>query len=393
MLKTVAQSQGLVRSHREASDTGAEEIKRLRILHADTDDLDNPLAGGQPVRTFAVNSRLSSRHDITVVTSVYQKSVRRMSREGVDYRRLGIRIPKWGLSPHLSYLASIGPATRFWEHDLFVEEFMPPFGFCGAPWWTRKPVVLIVQWYFFEQWEKRYRLPFRRLMAWIASKGRYRYVIVQTEAMMRELQPYLPNASFRVIPCGIDDDAFSEGPSEGDYALYMGRLDMDHKGLDMLIDSWEELSRLEKVPLVIAGDGPAKDQMRARIEEKGLARFVRFAGRISGKEKKRALRDCRFMVVPSRYETFGISALEAMAAAKPVVCFDIPHLNEVVGNEWGVCVPSFDVSAFAKAALDLWRSPALCKTLGSAGQSRARSYRWDEIAARQEEFYLELVRL
>jgi glycosyltransferase involved in cell wall biosynthesis len=364
--------------------------QRLRILHIDTDDLENPLRGGQPVRTFAINSRLAARHSITVFTAVYPKCRRRQSRAGVFYRRLGFQLPPFGLSPHLSFLASVGPTVARTPHDLVVEEFTPPVGFCGIPWWTRKPVVLVAQWYFFEQWERRYRMPFRRWMRRVASKDRYRYLITQSEAMSREFRQFLPDATIRCIPSGVEDTAFTETSSLGEYVLFLGRLDIDHKGLDLLIEAWRQVCGKSGVPLVIAGEGPGRTVLEKAIADSKLGSLVKLIGRVEGAAKSRALVGSRILAMPSRYETFGITALEAMAAAKPVVCFDIDHLNELAMPPWAVQVPKFDPYAFAGAIVELWNDPDRCQAMGSHARQRATEYRWDDIARRQEEFFLEI---
>jgi phosphatidylinositol alpha-mannosyltransferase len=363
---------------------------RLRILHADTDDLENPLRGGQPVRTFAVNSRIAPRHDITVFTSVYKGCRRRLERSGVFYRRLGFRLPPFGLSPHLSFLAALGPVIARTPHDLVVEEFTPPIGFCGLPWWTKAPVVLNVQWYFFEQWEKRYHLPFGRWMKRVARTGRYRYVIVQSNAMGRELQSLLPGATIRRIASGIDDSAFIGSQSAGEYALFLGRLDIEHKGLDLLINAWQKICGPAKIPLVIAGEGPARVELEARISRENLGGLIRLIGRVEGTAKQDVLKHCRLFVMPSRYETFGIAALEAMAAGKPVVCFDIDHLNELAAPPWAENIAKFDSEALGHAVARLWLNPDRCQAMGEQARRRANDYRWDEIARQQEDFYLEI---
>jgi len=363
---------------------------RLRILHADTDDLDNPLRGGQPVRTFAVNSRLAARHDITVFTSVYKNCRRRMERNGVFYRRLGFRLPPFGLSPHLTFLTALGPMIARTSHDLVVEEFTPPVGFSGLPWWTKAPVVLCVQWYFFEQWEARYHLPFGRWMKRLAKTGRYRYVIVQSKAMQREFQSLLPDATVRHIAPGIDDSAFVERQGAGDYVLFLGRLDVEHKGLDLLITAWRTICGPAKIPLVIAGEGPARAELEIRIAREKLGGLVRFVGRVEGTAKREALQRCRIFVMPSRYETFGIAALEAMAASKPVVCFDIDHLNELAVPPWAEIVAKFDSEAFGHAISRLWSNPDRCQEMGIQACLRACDLRWDAIARQQENFYREI---
>ncbi|HZP61005.1 MAG TPA: glycosyltransferase family 4 protein [Opitutaceae bacterium] len=364
---------------------------RLRILHADTDDLENPLRGGQPVRTFAVNSRLAARHDVTVFTSVYQNCRRRLERNGVRYRRLGFRLPPFGLSPHLSFLAALGPAVARTPHDLVIEEFTPPVGFCGLPWWTRAPVVINMQWNFFQQWEKRYHLPFRRWMRRMAQTGRYRYVIVQSHAMGREMQSLLPDATVRRIVSGIDDNAFVQGGGEGEYALFLGRLDTEHKGLDLLLEAWRKVCGPAKVPLVIAGDGPARAELETAVARDGLAGVIRFVGRVEGAAKRETLARCRLFVMPSRYETFGIAGIEAMAAGKPIVCFDIDHLNELAAPPWAEPITKFDSEAFGRTVARLWLSPEQCQRMGEEARRQAQAYRWDVIAQQQEDFYCEIL--
>jgi glycosyltransferase involved in cell wall biosynthesis len=363
---------------------------RLRILHADTDDLENPLRGGQPVRTFAVNARIAARHDITVFTSIYKHCRRRMERNGVLYRRLGFRLPPFGLAPHLSFLTALGPTIARTPHDLVVEEFTPPVGFCGVPWWTKAPVVLNVQWYFFDQWEKRYHLPFSRWMRRLARTGRYRHVIVQSDAMGREMRSLLPGAIIRRIPSGIDDSAFAGSQGVGDYVLFLGRLDMEHKGLDLLIEAWRKVCGPAKIPLVIVGEGPARTEIEVMIAREQLGGLVRLIGRVEGPAKQEALRRCRLFVMPSRYETFGIAGIEAMAASKPVVCFDIDSLNELAAPPWAENIAKFDCEALGQAVARLWQNPERCQVMGEQARRRAWDYRWDAIARQQEDFYLEI---
>jgi len=365
----------------------------MRILHADTDDLDNPLHGGQPVRTYEINSRLAARHDITVFTAVYKGCRRRLEREGVKYRRLGFRLPPFGLSPHLSFLAALGPAVRRAPHDLAVEEFTPPVGFCLLPRWTQKPVVSIVQWFFFQEWHARYHLPFERWMRSLAARNQqlYRRFIVQTGAMQREFQAMFPQAQVRKIPCGVSDELFRLEPARGDYALYLGRL-APGKGLDLLLDAWRDGCAARGIPLVIAGAGPELGRLARRTADEGLSQSVRFVGWVSGQDKLNLLQQCRFKVLPSRSETLGLTALEALAAGKPVLAFNIPNLDEIVRPPWGALAPAFEAGQLGKLACELWAQPEHCAEMGRQAREFANSFRWDALAKEQEAFYLEAVR-
>lgn len=375
----------------------------MKILCTDTDDLDNPLHGGQPVRTFAINSRLAKQHQITVLTSSFPGChEKEKNRSGVQYKRIGRYIPPFGLSPHFTFLASLRSHIKKIPHDLLIEEFTPPIGFCRTPWMTDKPVISMVQWFFFESWEKRFHLPFSKWMKNIASKNRYRYFIVQTDSMARRFRELAPEALVQTIPCGLDEESFSPSPSidedphqnktgSKDYVLFLGRLDVEHKGLDLLLNAWNKICQQHRIPLVIAGEGEAREYLEKRIKEENLDGLVQLVGKVQGEKKQELLKKCSVFAMSSRFETFGISAAEAMAAGKAVVAFDIENLNEVVSPPWGILIPPFDEEAFGQAIAELWNNPKHSQELGNKAWQEAQRYRWDEIARIQEAFYFEVI--
>lgn len=365
----------------------------MRIIHTDTDDIDNPLGGGQPVRTFEVNRRLANRHDISVLTSSYKQCQRELTREGVHYQRLGLTVPRWGLSSHLTYLARLPAALKQMPHDLVVEEFVPPFGFCDLQRYTSQPVVSIVQWFFFDDWEKRYKLPFESLMRKRALAQPNRHIIVQTHAMGEYFKSLIPKANIVKIPCGIDPAILLSAQTEGDYALFLGRLDIHHKGLDDLLLAWKLLVEQGiHIPLRIVGDGRDGERLKELTKVLGLQHCVQFLGRLSGLEKYQVIRQSRMMVMPSRQETFGITALEAMASGRPVVAYDIPHMNEVLRPNWSQLLKLGDVDGFSRAVAEYWKNSAYARAHGQAGYEAAAAYSWNEIALQQDAFYREVIK-
>jgi glycosyltransferase involved in cell wall biosynthesis len=150
----------------------------------------------------------------------------------------------------------------------------------------------------------------------------------------------------------------SQGPHAGTYALVVSRL-APEKGVDVAIDA----CRLAGVPLVIAGDGPEQEALRARAVEGD----VRFVGRIDDAELKRLRAGAALAIVPSRSaETFGMAAAEAMAAAVPVVASRIGALPELV--EQASLVDPGDSNALAQAIERLWGD----RSVGARGQERVR---------------------
>ena len=253
--------------------------------------------------TWATPSEAGSRYALTRSTRVSHKTTRSPSlpppiktasanncATGIHYRRLGLRIPGSGLSPHLSFLGCLPYAVKTTPHDLVVEEFTPPTGFCMLPWWTRKPVVSMVQWFFFRDWERRYKLPFERMMRGLGKRADYRHFIVQTDRMGDYFRELMPDVHIWKVPCGIGAEAFHVAQDDGAYALYLGRLDLGHKGLDYLIDAWRRLAAAgTRIPLKIAGAGPAEDWLRGQIMQLPPART---ASSWSAVSKGRTRRRC-----------------------------------------------------------------------------------------------------
>jgi phosphatidyl-myo-inositol alpha-mannosyltransferase len=75
----------------------------MRILHIDPDDIDNPLSGGGPRRTYEIYRRLAARHEIVVLTPTFSGSTKEKVREGIRYLRLGRRIGDHGSSHHITF--------------------------------------------------------------------------------------------------------------------------------------------------------------------------------------------------------------------------------------------------------------------------------------------------
>jgi glycosyltransferase involved in cell wall biosynthesis len=365
----------------------------MKIIHADSDDIENPLRGGQPVRTYEINTRLSNNHHITVYTATYKGSQPQVLRNQIDYKRLGITIPHWGLSSHLSYLARLPNAVKNTPHDLVVEEFCPPFGFCDLHKVTTKPALSIVQWFFFDEWQKRYKLPFEAMMRKRAVAQPHRHILVQTNRMGDYFKDLLPESDIYKVPCGINAEALQPSDGLGDYALYLGRLDTQHKGLDDLLLAWKMLNEQGvAIPLWLVGTGQDESALKSQVNQFGLSHLIYFKGRLEHAEKNKALKGCRFLVMPSRQETFGLTALEAMASEKPVIAYDIDHLNELLKPSWSGLVKLGDVAEFANLVAFYWQNDAFCLAQGANAYQEAKQYLWDILASQQADIYNELTK-
>jgi glycosyltransferase involved in cell wall biosynthesis len=161
-----------------------------------------------------------------------------------------------------------------------------------------------------------------------------------------------------------DDFATSTSAGEGGYALAVGRLSAE-KGFAYAVRA----SALSRVPLLIAGDGPLLDELRALVSETGAP--VELLGRVSPERVRELLRGAAMAVVPSvGPDVMPFAALEAMAAGVPVVAARSGSLPELVGPER--CVRRSDPEALAAAMRGLWEDAGRRAAEGEAALARAR---------------------
>ncbi|HEY3941210.1 MAG TPA: amino acid adenylation domain-containing protein [Acidimicrobiales bacterium] len=374
-----------VRTLLAAGSSGDSPGTRPRVLHLGYEDPRRSGAGGGSVRTHEINRRLAADFDITVVCARYRGS-RPRCEDGVQYRHVGL--PGGYFSELLAYFACIPLALARHRSDLVVEDFGAPFSSVAVPWLTRRPVVGVVQWLFAAEKSRQYHVPFSAVER-LGVRSHDRLIAVSGE-LGQVLARRNPRALVSVVANGLDEVAFEPPPATDrrDFA-YLGRLEVAQKGLDLLLDAYARIAGDVEQDLVLGGDGPDRDQLEAMVAERGLTGRVRFAGRIAADARFAWLAAADLVVMPSRYETFGMVAAEAMAMQTPVVAFDIPCLRELVDGGVGVLVPAYDVAAYAEALRSLALDPVRRRSLGQRGPARVTPLRWATMAERQAAIYRE----
>ncbi len=149
-----------------------------------------------------------------------------------------------------------------------------------------------------------------------------------------EWNPGMKNAAHVTVPLGLGTaETPKSAPSGTPVALMIGRLARaeGYKGHREMIQAWPLV--LEQAPdaqLWIAGDGNLRRDLEQLAQARGLNGHVRFLGEIPDAEKEDALRQCRFVALPSRGEGFGLVYLEAMRMGRPCLVSDTDAGREVV---------------------------------------------------------------
>ncbi|MEM2971277.1 MAG: glycosyltransferase family 4 protein [Candidatus Bathyarchaeia archaeon] len=203
----------------------------------------------------------------------------------------------------------------------------------------------------------------------------------------------VPSSKLCVVPNGVDVTKFWFNFNFWDVKrrfahdsekilLYVGRL-VPEKGLDILIKALPiVLSKGIPAKIVVVGDGPQRDEYQQLADNLGLHDKVFFAGHVDDWTLRALYRVADVTVVPSRFEPFGIVALEAMAAHCPLVVTACGGLNEIVDHEGtGLKVPMNNPEALAWAITRVVTDRGFRDWIvHNAYQKCLWNYNWDKIA-------------
>lgn len=144
----------------------------------------------------------------------------------------------------------------------------------------------------------------------------------------------------------------------------------NEKGVDVLLQAFVLARKtLPDVHLLIVGDGPQKDYLQNLTIDLGIANACTWSGRLPWNEAMRYLSMMDIVVVPSRFEGFGLSAIEAMACEKPVVASSVGGLAEIIQDgKNGFLVPAENANGFADCIIELSKDEEKRKSLGEAAR-------------------------
>jgi glycosyltransferase involved in cell wall biosynthesis len=232
-----------------------------------------------------------------------------------------------------------------------------------------------------------------------------RRAVAISPAVARRLEEGgVARGSVRVIPSAVDPRglAASDAPAtlrsrlgldgEAFVVLVLAAL-VPRKGIDVLIDAFAGLrAAVPRARLLVAGEGPERAALEERARRAELGESALFLGRRDDKGDLLAL--CDVLALPSRQEGLGVAALEAMAAARPVVASRVGGLAEAVEHgRTGLLVPPDDPRALEEALARLAADPELRAALGAAGPGRvADGHLPEQMVLAYEALYREILR-
>lgn len=221
------------------------------------------------------------------------------------------------------------------------------------------------------------------------------WTLVPTESLRRELERH-GFLNLRVIARGVDTTLFNParrspllragwgaGPDDP-VLLHVGRIAAE-KNIDALQTAYAAArKKAPRTRLVMVGDGPARDEMRARCPD------VVFAGTRRGEDLAAHYASADVFLFPSLTETYGNVTLEALASGLAVVAFGYAAAAETIRHDQnGWLAPKGDTSAFAALAVAAVSEQARARAVGGRARESALQLGWDPVV-RQLETLLEI---
>lgn len=210
----------------------------------------------------------------------------------------------------------------------------------------------------------------------------------------------IDRAKIEIVPNGIDFSFYDNLPDQGLFKekygigknekiiLYLGRIHAI-KGIDLLVDAFSDLvNKIENIRLVIAGpDDGFLSTLKAQIENLKIRDRILFTGPLYEMDKLRAYVDADVYVLPSVYEAFSVTVLEACACGIPVIVTDRCGIADFVSGRVGYVV-KFDKYILQDAIFKILCNENLKKEFGLLGRDLVNEkFNWMNLVGRLELIY------
>lgn len=197
-----------------------------------------------------------------------------------------------------------------------------------------------------------------------------------------------------VIPNGVNLESFRSANMIklfGEPALlYVGRLE-SAKGICTLVRSMKHLvNLLPNAVLHIVGDGSLMKTLKDFVMSNDLGEKIIFHGSVFSNLAS-FYKSADISIIPSVYESFGITVVEAMAAGKPIVATKFGAIPEILQNQENGLLIEPNETNILNAISNLWDDKALMNKISKNNLVRAKRYDWEKVAQRYIELYENMI--
>ena len=159
------------------------------------------------------------------------------------------------------------------------------------------------------------------------------------------------------------------------------------KRIPDIIEVFEGVTKRIKARLILIGNGPEKERVRALIEQKGLDKVVHFLGKQNDVSTLISCADLYLLL--SEHESFGLTSLEAMSCGVPVVGTSGSGMNEFLGDgKAGLLFDIGDIPSMVEGCIQILTNPEKASKMGKSGRERVlKHYSKEHVVGLYEDLY------
>lgn len=338
----------------------------------------HPYKGGIEERIKAIGKRLSNNHEIHIVTSQLPGTKPFEVIDGIRVHRLPSRYFQI-YNPPLIFTSGIKKKIQELKPDLIHLHYRWAWEYTKAVASFLYDIPVVITWHNEvgegEMWQRPFSFLNDNIFKHYIAKKSDKIICISNYLKRQLISHGMPDEMLETVYNGVESQERSR--QEDDFIVYIGRL-VQSKGLDILAKAMENVN--EK--LMVSGNGPGSRYFKNTEN-------VEMLGVVSRDKKNELLKKCKFLVLPSKAESFGIVLLEAMVFGKPVVASNVGGIPEVVGGG-GILVPPNDPLELSAAINKLLKDNKLRFELGKKAQEQAKTFSWDKTASQIEDVYKEV---
>jgi len=353
----------------------------MNIAIIDMDNLKNPFWGaGQARATREVGRLLAKKHTVTVYSAKYP-GWENYVEDGINYKHVGLNISQPQLL-NFAFILSVPFTVRSITADVIIENFNAPTSVSFSPLFTQIPVIALPTMFNAEKFTQKYHLPFH----WVERLGLryYKYMLPYSEVDSAKAKKLNPKIIYQITPQGVGDEFFKIKQKNPKHILFLGRFDLEQKGVDLLLEAYALVKNKIKYPLVIAGHGPDEKKIRALIQKLKLESQVTVVGAAYGEKKSELISESLYTAFPSRHDEMSLWSLESLASGLPLVGFDLPECAWGTRNVY-LKSKSFDVQLYSRLLLEATK-PSVITPMRKAARIFAKKFKWQFVADQFEKF-------
>ena len=225
-------------------------------------------------------------------------------------------------------------------------------------------------------------------------------LLATSDYLAEETRKYChSNKTITVLPWGVDLEVFrptDERKHRSSFRIGFAKRLHELAGPDVLLKAFQDVVHKcdRKLVLAIAGDGPMKNYLQHESLKLGLGENIQWLGWLDQPQKLSAFyKSLDIFVMPSRVESFGVAAVEALASGIPVIASQCGGIPEIVkhGNN-GLLVAPESPNDLARAIISMVKNDLLRETMGKNARLIAETrFSWNVSLNRMIEIYSKVI--